>query len=115
MKYSFLFCMIFLSVTLAGCGRAPEEKSPEDIRQEAATMTAPQLHNKVRELEKEIQRSQKELESIKDRAKSLSPSELFGDAGEELKQELVAVKDRNRALREHFQIYEARLSELEPS
>ena len=91
---------------LAGCGSsADEHKTPEQIRQEIASGDSAKIQKAVDEYTKAIAAKTEELNAALAKVKDLSPQELLGDKGRQLKAEADKIGESLKKLQDHMAAY----------
>ena len=91
---------------LAGCGSSVDEnKTPEQIRQEIASWDSAKILKAVDEYTKAIAAKTEELNAALAKVKDLSPQELLGDKGRQLKAEADKIGESLKKLKDNMAAY----------
>ena len=109
-----VICLGFVLGSM-GCGKRPDTKKPiEAVKQEAASMSVRDLEGMVKTYQNEILKKQKDLDRVKEEAKALSVSEVFGPKGEQIKTRLNQIRGEIQELEKRLSIYTDRLKAPQP-
>ncbi len=84
-KLMLLMAVAVASLMLAGCSKADENKTPEQIKQEVAKMDAKDIQAVIDDYQKAIAAKKADLEKEAAKLKELKLEELTGDKAKSIK------------------------------
>jgi uncharacterized coiled-coil DUF342 family protein len=104
-----LACVFFVH----GCGGQVDRSiSLEDAKVKAETMDVKQLMKKAKSYSSEIEKQQNKIQDVQSGLKGLSPRDLIGDKGKEIKEKMKVISDDVEVLMKRYGVYARKYKEL---
>ena len=96
-----------------GCGAQVDRSiSLEDAKAKAETMDVKQLMKKAKSYSAEIEKQQAKIQDVQSGLKGLSPRDLIGDKGKEIKEKMKVLSDDVEVLMKRYGVYARKYKEL---
>lgn len=106
MSRKWMVLALIAALGLSGCAKKVDtNKSVDQIRQEAQTMSVKDLESHAKAYAQEINGKKAELDEVKAKLKTISPMELFSEKSKSIKSELETVSKDVAALTERYNVY----------
>ena len=105
-KLMLALTVLATALIMVGCGsKADENKTPEQIKQEVATMDAASIQAVVADYQKAIEAKSAELQKESDKLKELKPEEMLGDKAKAIKDNMAALGKSIDKLKANMEAY----------
>lgn len=110
----FINIVCLLSIVLAvGCAKELDvNRSLEDVKAEAASLSLEDLEKQALRYGKEIRKRYADMEEVKYELKGLSPRDVIGDKGKDVKERYNKMSDDVKVFMEHYGVYARQYKEL---